>query len=153
MRPVIISISALVGLLGLALALFVNSTVALWGCDASPEPPDGSFPMESKNRLTVIMPWISELNALGVSSGSAFVVATRKMKADNCTSLRWDLLAMSCKNSYKVFARASTFALCSSSILKEAVKFFARSVDFRKAFNEINYWKQGRAAGLEGCGV
>ena len=93
-------------LISILMLYFVNLT-APFECNVKAAPPDGSFLMEAQNRLTVVMPWLSELSPSGVTSGSAFLVATRTMKARNCTSLRWDLLALSCNHTYKVLSRAS----------------------------------------------
>jgi hypothetical protein len=63
--------------------------------------------MEAENRITILMPWFGEVNPLGMTAGSAFVVATRRLKAQNCTSLRWDLAAVACNHIHAVPSRVS----------------------------------------------
>lgn len=76
-------------------------------CNVPARPPDGSYAMEAKNRITVLMPWLGEVNPLGMTAGSAFVVASRRLKALNCTSLRWDLIAVACNHTHAVLSRVS----------------------------------------------
>jgi hypothetical protein len=97
--------SALLVILCLISLLDLSSPAEV--CHAPARPPDASYPMEAKNRLTVVMPWLGEMHPIGMSAGSAFVVATRRLKAQNCTSLRWDLLAVACNHSQAVLARVS----------------------------------------------
>ncbi len=73
-------------------------------CSGPVEPP---HPEDYRNRLTFMVPWIDDINPVGRTVGAAMFVASERLAAMNCPSLKLDILPVACTNPHKVLKLVS----------------------------------------------